>query len=100
MSPYGAIELHPWDFNKQPKTLPKTDHDFAAVFCCVGHCSGRNWWKPGMSRNLGNYLLTQAKEAGIHQAVMHPVSAGFLNETASPGTSATHPLENCRNVWN
>lgn len=32
-----------------------------------------------MSRNLGHYLLKQAREAGVHQAVLHPVSAGFLN---------------------
>jgi H+/Cl- antiporter ClcA len=37
------------------------------------------WWKRMMAQNLGYYLLKQAKEAGVHQAVLHRVSAGFLN---------------------
>jgi H+/Cl- antiporter ClcA len=37
------------------------------------------WWRRAMSRNLGHYLLKQAREAGVHQAVLHKVSAGFLN---------------------
>jgi PII-like signaling protein len=36
-------------------------------------------WRRMAPRNLGHYLLRQAKEAGIHQAVLHRVSAGFLN---------------------
>jgi hypothetical protein len=36
-------------------------------------------WRRLMSRNLGRYLLKQAKEAGVPQAVLHRVSAGFLN---------------------
>jgi H+/Cl- antiporter ClcA/PII-like signaling protein len=36
-------------------------------------------WRRLMSRNLGHYLLKQAKEAGVHQAVLHRVLAGFLN---------------------
>jgi H+/Cl- antiporter ClcA len=37
------------------------------------------WWRRAMSRNLGHYLLKQAREAGVHHAVLHKVSAGFLN---------------------
>ena len=37
-------------------------------------------WKKLMAPALGPYLLQHAKEAGIHQAVLHRVTGGFLND--------------------
>lgn len=37
-------------------------------------------WRKLMAPALGPYLLQHAKEAGIHQAVLHRVTGGFLND--------------------
>jgi PII-like signaling protein len=37
------------------------------------------WWKRFAPQNLGPYLLEQAKEHGIEQALLHRVIGGYLN---------------------
>jgi len=37
------------------------------------------WWKKLAPQSLGAYLLQQAKEHGIEQALLHRVIGGYLN---------------------
>jgi len=57
MSPYWSYRnFTPWDFNKQPKPFKNPITILRLYFAASATVPGRNWWKPGMSRNLGNYL--------------------------------------------
>ena len=40
--------------------------------------SADSWWKRLAPESLGGYLLRQAKEHGIEQALLHRVIGGFL----------------------
>ncbi|RRA50430.1 chloride channel protein [Acidipila sp. EB88] len=37
-----------------------------------------SWWRRMLPQNLGSYLLQQAKEVGIEQALLHRVIGGYL----------------------
>jgi H+/Cl- antiporter ClcA/PII-like signaling protein len=52
-----------------------------------------SWWRRMLPQNLGSYLLRQAKEAGIEQALLHRVTGGFLkNQQLVMDNSDTPPL--------
>lgn len=39
-----------------------------------------SWWKRLASQSLGEYLLRQAKQAGIEQALLHRIIGGYLKD--------------------
>lgn len=52
-----------------------------------------SWWRRMLPQNLGAYLLQQAKEAGIEQALLHRVTGGYLkNQQLLMDNSDTPPL--------
>jgi H+/Cl- antiporter ClcA/PII-like signaling protein len=52
-----------------------------------------SWWGRMMPQNLGSYLLQQAKEVGVEQALLHRVTGGFLkNQRLVMDSSDVPPL--------
>ncbi len=52
-----------------------------------------SWWRRMMPQNLGAYLLQQAKEVGVEQALLHRVTGGYLkNQQLIMDSSDTPPL--------
>lgn len=50
------------------------------------------WWKRVTPEDLGNFLLQQAKEHGIEQALLHRVIGGYLkNQDLALGTDNVSP---------
>ncbi|MHB1699956.1 MAG: voltage-gated chloride channel family protein [Acidobacteriaceae bacterium] len=47
-------------------------------FCASELHRDERWWKRLMGQTLGGYLLQQAKQAGIEQAMLHAVVGGYL----------------------
>ncbi|RXS98176.1 chloride channel protein [Silvibacterium dinghuense] len=52
-----------------------------------------SWWRRMLPQNLGAYLLEQAREAGIEQALLHRVTGGYLkNQKLIMDSSDIPPL--------
>lgn len=62
--------------------------DLAALrlyFPLSAKATGTRFWHRFGAPNLAHHLLSYARRAGIHQAILHHVSAGYL-----PGEKMTH----------
>lgn len=58
-------------------------------FCSSHTLPHDSWWRRIIPQNLGIYLLRQAKEIGIEQALLHRIIGGYLKDQnlALEGTS-------------
>lgn len=49
-------------------------------FCASQSLRSSSWWKRLMGQSLGSYLLQQAKQVGVEQALLHRVVGGYLKD--------------------
>ncbi len=76
----AGAKFHPLGFQEGPDNTSMNQITILRLyFSASATVPGRSWLKRMISGNLGQYLMKQAKEAGVHQAIMHRVSAGFIN---------------------
>ncbi len=70
---------NPADILKGPLTSTMNELTILRLYFCASELHrDERWWKRLMGQTLGAYLLQQARQAGIEQAMLHAVVGGYL----------------------